>query len=304
MASLSDELFFMFEEEEEDVFKQEEKVSMWVVDGEIIRPSGQISLLNKIHPGLYKVDVHRDYGLHCKKVKISSDELFVFSNSMIPKIIDEINLFWDKGEDYKNSNLVHKRGMLLFGSPGTGKSSIISLLSDEIIKRKGVVFIVSDPTNLYSYINFITGSFRQIEPDTPIITIIEDIDKYEDNDVILDFLDGKSQIEHHIVITTSNNTTRIPGMFLRPSRIDLHYEVPLPDQQVRREYFIHKKIKEELIDELVSKTETFSLADLKELYITVFLLDYNIEDAINKIKTPSKKKDYTSEKVKTNKLGL
>lgn len=294
----------MFEEEEELNEDVIEKVSLWVVDGEMIRPSGKISLQPKLNPGFYKVDVNRDYGLYCKKILASSDELFTFSDSLIPRVVNEINTFWDKADAYKTNKLIHKRGVLLYGSPGTGKTSIISLLSSEIAKRKGVVFNVTDPGNLSLYISFLKDTFRQIEPDTPIITIIEDIDKYEESSTILDFLDGKSQIEHHVIIATSNNTTRIPGTFLRPSRIDLIYEVPLPCEKIRKEYFVFKGVKEELIEELVSKTETFSLADLKELYITIFLLGYTTEEAINKIKTPSKKKDYTSEQVKKSKFGL
>lgn len=304
MGLLSDELFFMFEEDEDGLEDIIEKVSLWIVDGEMIRPSGKISILQKLNPGFYKVDIHRDYGLFCKKITASSDELFTFSDSLIPKLVDEINTFWDKADAYKTNKLIHKRGMLLAGFPGTGKSSIISLLSNEIAKRKGVVFNVTDPSNLNLYINYLKDTFRQIEPDTPVITIIEDIDKYEESSVILDFLDGKSQIEHHVIIATSNNTTRIPGTLLRPSRIDLIYEVPLPCEKTRREYFIFKGVEEELIDELVSKTNDFSLADLKELYITVFLLDYTIEAAISKIKKPSAKKDYTSEQVKKSKFGL
>ena len=64
------------------------------------------------------------------------------------------------------------------GDTGTGKSSIISLLSEEIIKRKGIVFMVSDPRNLGIYIDFLKNSFRSIEPDTPVITIIEALEKY------------------------------------------------------------------------------------------------------------------------------
>jgi len=304
MSNLSDELFFMFDEEENEEDDFIEKVSLWIVEGEIIRPSGKISLQPKLSPGFYYVDVNRDYGMFCKKIIASSDELFTFSDSLIPKIINEINMFWDKAEAYKHNKLIHKRGILLYGSPGTGKSSIISLLSNEVAKRNGVIFNVTNPSNLSTYINFLKNSFRQIEPDTPIITIIEDIDKYEDNDTILDFLDGKSQIEHHVIIATSNNTTRIPGTFLRPSRIDLVYEVPLPTEQVRKEYFLHKNIEEGLIEELVFKTTDFSLADLKELYISIFLLDYTVEAAIDKIKKPAKKKDFTSEKVKSTKFGL
>ena len=121
------------------------------------------------------------------------------------------------------------------------------------------------------------------------------IDKYEDVEIeILDFLDGKSQIDHHVIITTSNNTEEIPDTFLRPSRLDLHIEIPLPNEEIRREYFIKKNIPEDKLDEIITETDDMSLADLKELYICVFVLDYTIEDAVEKIRSPRTKKNYLS----------
>lgn len=298
---LSDNLFFMFGEEDPI---QVEKACMWVVEGEIIRPSTSLTLWNKLKPGVYRVDVSKDYGLYCQRIRITSDELFKFSDSKIPEILNEVNKFWDKAEQFKNEKLVHKRGILLFGKAGCGKTSLISLLCDSVIERKGVVFVVSDRTNLNYYLSFIKGNLREIEPNTPIITIIEDIDKYEEDDLILDFLDGKTQIEHHVIIATSNNTTRIPSTMLRPSRIDLKVEINLPNEKIRGEYFEHKNVSPDLIPNLVEKTKGFSIAELKELYISMFLLDYSLEESIEKIKTPQKRKDYTLDDNKNKIMGL
>ena len=191
------------------------------------------------------------------------------------------------------------------GYPGTGKSSIISQLSDEVIKQGGVVFKISNFSNLNNYVSFIRTGFRKIQPDTPIITILEDIDQYADvESELLDFLDGKTHIDHHIVIATTNNTEDIPDTLLRPSRLDLKIEVPLPDAQIRREYFTFKKVKPDLVEELVAITENCSLADLKELYICIFLLDYSVEEAITQVTAPTDKKNYVSNPLKSSKLGL
>lgn len=296
--------FFFFEPDEILVESEIEKVSMWVIDGDVIRPTTNLITQHKLQPGIYTVDFAREFGLFCKKLKPNSDELYAFKDSMVNSLFNEIRMFWDKKSLYADNKLMHKRGILLCGSPGTGKSSIISLLSDEIIQKNGVVFKLDDPKSLNHYINFIVNSFRQIEKETPIITIIEDIDKYSDEPEILDFLDGKSNINHHVVITTSNNTQEIPESFLRPSRIDLIIEVPLPSEDIRREYFKNKKVPEDKIEELVEKTENFSLADLKEIYISIFLLDYSLENAIIKIKNPAQKKNYTRKSFTTKGLGI
>ena len=295
--------FDSFSNETEEI--EEQPISIWIKEKDIIRPSPNLSILQKLDPGVYTVDISREIGFFCKKIEPISDELFVFSDSIIQSLMSEISMFWDKKDLYNKNNLIHKRGILLEGYPGTGKTSIISLLSKEVIDRGGVVFKVSGYRNLDIYIDFLINGFRKIQPDTPIVTILEDIDSYRDaEEMILDFLDGKTNINHHIIISTTNNTENIPDTFLRPSRIDLKVEIPLPNEITRREYFTHKEVPENDIEELVSKSNNFSLADLKELYICIYLLDYTIDEAINKISSPREKKNYLHSPVNKVKLGL
>jgi hypothetical protein len=311
MASVLDQQIFILEKSQTSLNEKEEeqedvtKVSVWVKDKDIIRASTDISLMSSIDPGVYTVDFNRDQGLFCKKIDIKSDELFIFSDSITTDLLAEINLFWDKAELYKANKLIHKRGILLEGFPGTGKSSIISILSNEIIAKGGVVFKINGYRNLDNYIDFVRTGFRKIQPDTPVITILEDLDQYEDVEIeLLDFLDGKTHLDHHVIIATTNNTEIIPDTFLRPSRIDLKIEIPLPAEKTRKEYFEHKNVPESDINLLVEKSDGFSLADLKELYICIYLLDYSIEDAIEKITLPKEKKNYLSLPLNKVKLGV
>lgn len=293
------------EPSESEESELEAEISMWIKDQNIFKPSTDISVLPRLEPGVYTADYSRDIGYYCRKLQSNSDELFVFSDSITENLLSEINLFWEKKDKYKEQKLIHKRGILLEGYPGTGKSSIITLLSAEIIKRGGVVFKVSNFRNLDAYINFMRIGFRKIQPETPIITILEDIDQYEEVDVeLLDFLDGKTHINHHVLIATTNNTENIPDTFLRPSRLDLKIEIPLPSAQTRREYFKFKNVPEELIEDLVVQSELCSLADLKEIYICIFLLDYSIEEAIQKVTSPKEKKNYLNQPSRSFKMGI
>jgi len=289
----------------ESVFDDEYKLSLWVREKDIIRASGDIVVLDKLEPGVYTIEFDRELGLYCQIMRPNSDELFLFSDSITGNLLKEIELFWDKKDLYKQNKLIHKRGILLEGYPGTGKSSIINQLSDKVISKGGVVFKVSGFNNLNHYVSFLRVGFRKIQPDTPIITILEDIDQYEQVEMpLLDFLDGQTQIDHHVIIATSNNIEDIPDTFLRPSRLDLRIEVPLPSETTRREYFEFKKVPADMIDSLVEETFDYSLADLKELYICVFMLDYSVEDALLKIESPRDKKNYLHNPKNKIKIGL
>ncbi len=311
MGSLLEDIeshFFVLQENAPVPLEEEKPrptMSVWVKDKDIIRASTDISLMSAIEPGVYTVDFSREQGLFCKKIDVKSDELFIFSDSITSDLLEEITLFWSKADLYKANNLIHKRGILLEGFPGTGKSSIISILSNEIMKIGGVVFKVSGYRNLDNYIDFVRTGFRKIQPNTPIITILEDLDQYEDVEIeLLDFLDGKTHLDHHVIIATTNNTEIIPDTFLRPSRIDLKIEIPLPCKETRREYFVHKNVPEKDIEILVEKSDQCSLADLKELYICIYLLDYTIDDALTKVKTPKVKKNYLHSPMNKPKLGI
>lgn len=278
-----------------DDSNSDEKISMWTVEGDVIRPSTNISIHKKLIPGMYTVDFTRDQGMFCKKLNYLSDELFTFSDSITSKLLEQIDDFWNKKDVYKQHRLIHKRGILLEGYPGTGKSSIVSLLSEQIIDRGGVVFKVSGIRNLSLYVDFLQLAFRKIEPDTNIVTILEDLDEYaEDESTMVEFLDGKFNIEHHLVIATTNNSKEIPDSFLRPSRIDLKFEIPFPSEKHKREYFKFKDISDSDIEELILASENFSMADLKELYICKYILGYSIEDACEKINCFNEKKDYSN----------
>lgn len=292
-----------FVESEPDL--SEDKVSMWVKDKDYYIPSTDISVTRELPPGIYQVDYSNDRGYFCKPIKIETDELFVFTDSITTNLLEEIENFWNKETLYKEKKLVHKRGILLSGFAGTGKTTMINMLSKELIDRGGVVFKIYGIKNLSYYIDFMKHGFRKIQPKTPIITILEDIDQYQDiESELLDFLDGQYHLNHHLIIATSNNTENIPDTFLRPSRLDLKIEVDYPSEQTRKEFFRNKEVPENDLSELVKATKECSLADLKEVYICVYLLDYTVEEALTQVLDPTEKKNYLERKYKKTKIGL
>ena len=294
-----------FDKDDEDFVERDNKISLWIEEGKTIRPSTNVKLLKSLKPGVYKSSWNRDFGYFCEKLSVKSDELYAFSDGLMDSLISEVNNFWDKKDIYSNNNFAHKRGILLEGTPGCGKSSLITLLSNEIIKRNGIVFIISNIKEFENYVEFLRIGLREIEANTPIISVIEDIDMYEQVQVqLLDFLDGKMSINHHIVIATTNNSEEIEDTILRPSRLDLRIEMKPPTKEIRKEFLEKKNISKELVNDLVNKSDGFSFAELKELFISVVLLDYSVEDAVFKIKNPKEKKNYKVKSLNNKKIGF
>ena len=111
---------------------------------------------------------------------------------------------------------------------------------------------------------------------------------------VLDFLDGKHSINHHLVIMTSNNTSDLSTALLRPSRIDMRFVLEVPTKEVRKAFLEKKGVSPEVSEEYAIKTEGMSFAQLKEIFISTVILGKDIDYAVSKVLHPIEARDYLS----------
>ena len=277
--------------------------SSWMDQGDGYTPVVKLTVKSKLPAGLYKVIVSND-NYKVVPIELNTDQLYSFSEGFINTILTEVEKFWNKADVYKENNLVHKRGLLLCGPAGCGKTSLIALLMKQLIEKDGLIFLARNAEDFTLMIEAIKFIVREIEPDRPIISVIEDVDKLIDtlgSDAdLLTFMDGGLSIDHHMIILTSNDTTCLSDALLRPSRIDMRYEVPKPTKTIRKEFFIKKGLSEEVANEYANLTSGMSLADLKEVFIGTQILEKPVDTIITQLRNPHTNKDYlnTNKKVK------
>lgn len=264
------------------------KVSCWrpLSDGEYCPAHATIKA---VPPGLYEPHYNREVSqVTLKRLPFTTDELYKLPSAEIQEILSDIKLFWESKELYSKYKFVHKRGILLYGEPGCGKSGIIQLCVRQIIDLSGIVINVKDEDSVDYFIDFMP-MFRSIEPTRPIVVILEDLEaiagegKYATSQ-LLNILDGVKQIENVVYIATTNYPEKLEERISnRPSRFDRRYQVEMPNSEIREAYLRAKlgdKVNDIDLVKWIKRTEDMSLSHLKELVISVFLLNKEFDDAM------------------------
>ena len=249
--------------------------------------------VDKVPAGIYEIVWNRSLSQHTiKKQPFKTDELYQLPSYEIQDILKDIQNFWDRRDKYREYNFVHKRGILMYGEPGCGKSGIIQLISKQLIENDGIILNVKDSEDVEYFIDFI-ATFRKIEPNRPLIVLLEDIDSIagdsnHQTSKLLNILDGVKQIEDVVYIATTNYPEKLQERITnRPSRFDRRYKVELPNEEIRRAYILHKLTDEDLknvnVDMWVERTEGMSLSHLKEVVISTIVMGREFEEVMGNL---------------------
>jgi len=168
-----------------------------------------------------------------------------------------------------------KRGMLLYGLPGTGKTLTVMYL---IGRMPGRTVILTTGRGL-GLVQTVAQMARQLAPS---MVVLEDVDLVAEERTmpgfgarpvlfeLLNEMDGLHDDQDVIFVLTTNRPDILePALAARPGRIDLAAELPLPDEGGRRRLFdlYSRRLTLDGVDleGLVERTDGASPAYVKEL---------------------------------------
>jgi energy-coupling factor transporter ATP-binding protein EcfA2 len=237
-------------------------------------------------PGAYYLSLHRtESGTYPAFAPVVQDnDTPVRCSRAVDDLVAEMTVFLSQGPAYSKFGFAHKRGYLLHGPPGCGKSSALRLLSKQFLDTTGgVVFLVKGGQSIEPWLNEVRGN----EGNRPVLAIAEDVDDdIEDFETsLLEFLDGARRLTNFVFVATTNNLDSVPDRIKhRPSRIDRLVEIAFPDHAARSEYLGRFPLEGAVREDIAKHTDGVSMADLKEVVIASQLLGQTVEDAAARVK--------------------
>ncbi len=245
--------------------------------------------VKNVPSGVY--ELHSDNnGIFIQQQRVVlSDNILKLPMPIMEEIILDIKNFWEMEDRFRKYKMVHKRGILMHGPPGAGKSYLIQNLINNIIKLDGIVLSLNGEPQVEMFIQFIQ-TFRAIEPTRPLVVILEDIDNIVTAghgllSGLLNILDGVNQIENVVYLATTNYPEKLQDRISnRPSRFDRVYEIGTPSAEVREFFIKHKLHADDLknidMKKWVKNTDGLSLSHIKELIVSTMILGKEFDDVM------------------------
>lgn len=223
-------------------------------------------------PGIYKPTMAQNVGPMLLKQHISVDDLLTLPDDEVISILEEYASFWQLRAEFRKRGFLCKRGFLLWGPPGSGKTSCLQLMMQRLTyEMGGIAIFIEHPGIAGACLQMLRG----IESERPVICIMEDIDALvdqHDEQSFLALLDGEAQVDNVVFVATTNYPERLDARFVdRPSRFDTIRYIGMPSAAARRFYLEHKEpeLTADEVDEWVKLSDGFSIAHLKEMIIAI-----------------------------------
>jgi SpoVK/Ycf46/Vps4 family AAA+-type ATPase len=283
----------------------EEKKFCWITNDEksfSIIPRGVDSLI----PGIYTTSYNmwKDE-FYFTKVSEKKEEVIDFKSSNSHKVIEDIEEFWKNEEVYRSFNLSYKRGILLYGPQGTGKSSVIQIICDKVIEAGGIVVKMDNPLETARGMRQI----REVQSKTPLVILMEDIDgimEKHDEGMVLNILDGIEQTENIIYLSTTNYIEKLEDRVKnRPCRFDRKFKIDYLTEDDILLYLSHlvNRNKDYCKDIDIQAwardlaNSKLSVAHIREFFVSVVINNINYYVALRMIKEMHLREESDREKM-------
>jgi len=190
----------------------------------------------------------------------------------------DVARFFDSRAAYEKHGVPWKRGLLLLGPPGNGKTHAIKALINAT--GRPCLYVKTFRSENVTEATCIRRVFDRARKASPCILVLEDLDSLvtdESRSFFLNELDGFAANVGILTIATTNHPARLdPAILDRPSRFDRKYHFALPEIAERRAFIDRwnasldpeARLGPDAESAAAENTPGFSFAYLKELFLS------------------------------------
>lgn len=217
-------------------------------------------------------------GMICSNYREYKDTTKPFVFNETSKLVYNDVVKWVESESwYTSKGIRYFRGHLLFGQPGTGKSSLVQ----EICRLQNL------PLYIIDLASFENDDFNRIPIEHKSVILIEDIDcifdkrenitKIENSlgitfDALINSISGVNSVKNKYLFITTNNIDKVDAALLRAGRCDTKTEICSLDLKGKRDYI--SKILEADFEEILQEGKSDSNAEFENRVVSEALKRY------------------------------
>ena len=213
-----------------------------------------------------------------KGIQGASLDALVLPPGMKDDLAGDVTSFFAARSIYEEHGVPWKRGILLSGPPGNGKTLAIKALVNHV--KKPCLYVKSFEAPFSTAHASIRSVFQRARDSAPCLLVFEDLDTLindSNKSYFLNELDGFAQNIGIVTLATTNHPDKLdPAIRDRPSRFDRTYTFGLPalDERVRYMRVWNASLKpvlrleEAQVETVAVAAEGFSYAYVKELFFS------------------------------------